>query len=76
MTGITLLGLAEGKFDASKVEVALKLANLAKNLSNYTNVDKYCAAYKFHLASITKKTKKIDKIDIVMLVLKNNDPSS
>ena len=46
---ITPLGIAKENFDNGKVEVALKLANLAKNLSNCPNVDKYYAAYKLPL---------------------------
>ena len=54
MIEIATLVLAEEKFDFGEVEVALKLANLAKNISNCPNLDKYRAAYKVHLASITK----------------------
>ena len=77
MAEVTALVLAEEKFEAGEVEEALKLANLAKNLSNSPNVDKYRAAYKVHLASITKKTNNLEEIDLAMLGLKNtNDPST
>ena len=76
MIEITTLVLAEEKFDFGEVEVALKLANLAKNISNCPNLDKYRAAYKVHLASITKKTNNLEEIDLAVLGLKNNDPST
>ena len=72
MAEVTALVLAEEKFNAGEVEVALKLANLAKNLSNSPNVDKYRAAYKVHLLPLQRRLTSLKKL--ILLCLASRTP--